>query len=1083
MAKADGFAGRIASVEGAVSASAAQQKALIARELGAMARSWNELTVCAGECRDKYEVLGRYLEGIAGDLQSLPRYEEKIASQPRLSLPPRVDFVRASAGGWTISEQLSESMTQSMRLAREAAREAGMRVFPRRYREEAARQSGQARSLGEAVAQELHRLESEEQRLLQQRAQEAGQLRSAADERIRSVAHELRTARARLPPAMSPWASPSWSSWSPELTHPQVLAGVLKLRPGQIPGSSHGFAWDLSAPVFVPIREGILLRHAAEDRGVAHALARSLILRALACTPAGKIRLQIFDPTGLGQSVASILELAEYDRELLGGKVWSSAGDLGRVLSEQTSHIELVIQKYLRAEYATLEQFNDAAGGISEPYRLLVVFDYPERFDEAAGAELHRIVENGPRCGIGVLILSNRHTRPPHGIELPDLPRSLTEIAIGGVVTESIEGAAVGFDFLPETDEATPAEVVASIVDKVGRGAQASTSAAVSFETIFALFADAALMGRKQGLPQLSTSVSIEDESTWWTQTTVAGVSAPIGQRGARDVATLTFDSSDHAGALLVGRPGSGKSTLLHTFLAGITTLYGPKELELHLIDFKEGVEFKVYAEEGLPHARSVAIESDREFGVSVLQAMQAELSWRGSLLRGSEGSHASLESLRTATGKQLPRVVLLFDEFQVLFARNDKLGGVAAEALEQLIRQGRGFGIHVLLGSQSLAGLDALGAHVPQLLPIRILLPASEADAFRVLGEGNPEGAHLSSAGEGILNMAGGLVEANERFRGAVIGESARADRIRILRKRADEEGFRRRPIVFEGNAPIPAEDMSPERFRDELRGAQPSTVRLRFGVPMAIAGSADVDLRREAGANVLVVARDTPGGELPTGPRFSLPRAVFANAALSAAVNEARVEVVDFMPPDNGLEEALASLVEAGVVHVSRRRQVPALLSELREQLERRIASEDITRSPVCLLLFGMHRARDFDVSSIDFDGASDLPELLRAIVTDGPEVGIHTLMWFETLTSISRRVSHEILRECGWRVAGKMSSEDSLSLLDVDGASSLRDQQLLLSNDDLGELRRCTAISEPPPAWMRELSTCIGQARVIV
>ncbi len=55
----------------------------------------------------------------------------------------------------------------------------------------------------------------------------------------------------------------------------------------------------------------------------------------------------------------------------------------------------------------------------------------------------------------------------------------------------------------------------------------------------------------------------------------------------------LGFDSSDHAGALLVGRPGSGKSTLLHAYIGGLTTLYGPAEVELYLIDFKEGVEFK----------------------------------------------------------------------------------------------------------------------------------------------------------------------------------------------------------------------------------------------------------------------------------------------------------------------------------------------------------------------------------------------------------------------------------------------------------------------------------------------------------
>ena len=218
---------------------------------------------------------------------------------------------------------------------------------------------------------------------------------------------------------------------------------------------------------------------------------------------------------------------------------------------------------------------------------------------------------------------------------------------------------------------------------------------------------------------------------------------------------------------------------------------YGPEELELHLIDFKEGVEFKVYAAGALPHAGTVAIESDREFGVSVLEAIQAEIPWRGPLLRGSTEPHSSLQTLRKATGERLPRIVLVFDEFQVLFARNDKLGAVAAEALEALIRQGRGFGIHVLLGSQSLSGLDALGDHVSQLLPVRILLPAAESDAFKVLGEGNTEGSALTAAGEGILNMSGGAVEANERFRGAVIDEDVRRTMVAQISAKAHSAGF----------------------------------------------------------------------------------------------------------------------------------------------------------------------------------------------------------------------------------------------------------------------------------------------------
>ena len=46
----------------------------------------------------------------------------------------------------------------------------------------------------------------------------------------------------------------------------------------------------------------------------------------------------------------------------------------------------------------------------------------------------------------------------------------------------------------------------------------------------------------------------------------------------------------------------------------------------MYLVDFKKGVEFKAYSRHMLAHARVIAIESEREFGLSVLQRLDAEL-------------------------------------------------------------------------------------------------------------------------------------------------------------------------------------------------------------------------------------------------------------------------------------------------------------------------------------------------------------------------------------------------------------------------------------------------------------------------
>ena len=58
----------------------------------------------------------------------------------------------------------------------------------------------------------------------------------------------------------------------------------------------------------------------------------------------------------------------------------------------------------------------------------------------------------------------------------------------------------------------------------------------------------------------------------------------------------------------------------MHTIVTNMAMWYGPDEVEFYLVDFKKGVEFKAYVTSQLPHARAIAVESDREFGLSVLK-------------------------------------------------------------------------------------------------------------------------------------------------------------------------------------------------------------------------------------------------------------------------------------------------------------------------------------------------------------------------------------------------------------------------------------------------------------------------------
>lgn len=150
---------------------------------------------------------------------------------------------------------------------------------------------------------------------------------------------------------------------------------------------------------------------------------------------------------------------------------------------------------------------------------------------------------------------------------------------------------------------------------------------------------------------------------------------------------------------------------------------YSPDEVELYLVDFKKGVEFKDYADVFLPHAKVIVVESEREFGISVLRAIDKEMTVRSELFK-----HARVENIgdfrRTKPDARMPRGVLIVDEFQEFFTREDKIKTEALLLFDRIVRQGRSFGIHVMLGTQSfklrIAALDHRPDPDPHSSPVQ---------------------------------------------------------------------------------------------------------------------------------------------------------------------------------------------------------------------------------------------------------------------------------------------------------------------------------------------------------------------------
>ncbi len=445
---------------------------------------------------------------------------------------------------------------------------------------------------------------------------------------------EAERVRARCCP---PWTDGVWRAWEGQTCAaggeaPCAVIGRARLeavsagrdaagRDGAAGGDamSEGLATALSPGLLLDFsdRASLLVEAGAGRRAEAIGLLNNAVLRLLTSTAPGKVYLTLIDPVGLGQSFAGLLRLSDFDERLAGRAIWSEPRQIERAMDDLGEHLQKVIQKYLRNEHPTLEAYNAAAGEIAEPYRLVVVADWPEGFADTSLRRLRSIVESGAKCGVRTLI----HTGAVGagvgaGALKGPAAEEIAALRAGSVVVRlldkgGVEVADEGLGGLPVELEGPPEDgLVISLLDRVGERA------------------------RSAGRVEVPFSMLAPKEGEEWSRRAAGELRVPLGRRGATRFQELALGRGTSQHALVAGKTGSGKSTLLHVMITNGALWHSPDELEYYLIDFKKGVEFKAYTGGMLPHARAIAIESDREFGLSVLRRLDDELKRRGELFR-----------------------------------------------------------------------------------------------------------------------------------------------------------------------------------------------------------------------------------------------------------------------------------------------------------------------------------------------------------------------------------------------------------------------------------------------------------------
>ena len=427
------------------------------------------------------------------------------------------------------------------------------------------------------------------------------------------------------------------------------------------------------------------------------------------------------------------------------------------------------------------------------------------------------------------------------------------------------------------------------------------------------------------------------------------------------------------------------------------------------------------------------------------------------------------------------PRVLLIVDEFQEFFVEDDKIAQEVTLLLDRLVRQGRAFGMHVILGSQTLGGQYSLPKATLGQMAVRIALQCSEADAHLILSEDNTAARLLTRPGEAIYNDANGMMEGNNLFQVVWLPDANREaylEKIQEMSKRAQDTRSRRRSSSKATCPPTCSKNPLLNRLLEATEWPEaPRADYAWLGDAIAIKDPTAIVFRPQSGSNVLIV-----------GQNDEAALAMMIMGAIGIAAQHppvgpqaCRFYLLDGSPVDSALSGQLGRLKDVlphPVTNVTWR-ELGATFTGIAEEMKRRQESTSDDQAPIYIIIYDVQRFRDLRKSDDDFgysryDEDKPVPpsKLFGDVLRDGPPVGIHTMIWCDSVNNMNRTLDRQGMKEFENRILFQMSANDSSTLIDTPAASKLGENRALYYSEEENRIEKFRPYGIPEVAWLESV-----------
>jgi hypothetical protein len=712
----------------------------------------------------------------------------------------------------------------------------------------------------------------------------------------------------------------------------------------------------LGLPALYPINQqrNIIVRSHSSQHDSIDAFQTNLICRLLATFPSGYLTVNVVDlkQSGSAFNYLNLINQAWANFQ----PAFTSLGKTKHLFEEIEEHIHKV--NYQLASFSSIDEFNINNKGQKIAYRYLVINNFPYRFEPEMVSSLYNIMQNGPRAGVFTIMDWTDDYQVPsrsdwyHETKTKDF-WNFSQINNHTIRWDNQPNLIHG-DFILDIDEQPPISVVKLISEKSNLGFKAE----------------------KQGILAFSNIVIPTDEMH--KGNSISSLKVPIGKDEAGDI--HYFEIGNDARFLnhgcIIGKSGSGKTNLLRVLITQLLLYYSEDELNLHLITYKQGAGFNNYLDYKPLPVKSLGVQPISRFSLSRLEDTVNIIKLRYQMF-SDEAKCDDYQKFRIATGKTLPRILIVIDEFWYLVDHEQE----AADHLSFIAREGRGAGVHLLLSTQM--DVKSEGSQIDTYNARKgYLSELSFAYSFKIDEISlNP----LFKLPEDILNLQRGYAYFSDKqiyskIRIALLNET---EQVTYLAKLKEHEKKENLDIIIhekQNNKTIIGDIFPKDALQQNLR----ENPTIHIGKQISINRDLEISLDTDSYSNILLL-----------GPKSDK----FYNISINILINclKSIVSKTVFMnilaPSTNGSKtdtlflKKIENLSLASFVRVVAPKDLDEFLKEENETLV-----DPESDSIIINLFLGLDRMMD---QFMNKDG-KDLLSNLQKLIAQGPAQAHHNVIW---------------------------------------------------------------------------------------